>query len=204
LIEWSQKPDQELRFVEMILSQDAKNYHAWQHRQWVISTFDLWEGELAFCDDLLEAGIRNNSAWNQRFFVISRTSGWGPEVAVREVEYSLKKIDRVKGNESAWNYLRGVLSHCTDASKATELRSSVLEKCESLRTQEGGNNKEVLGFITELVLLKLEDAPESERKVFVEKVSSLCGELEENVDTVRRKYWKYIRDKTVAKYSGDS
>lgn len=35
-MEWLRDPSEELQFVAEILSQDAKNYHAWQHRQWVI------------------------------------------------------------------------------------------------------------------------------------------------------------------------
>ena len=71
---------------------------------------------------------RNNSAWNQRFFVNSRTGGWGREVVEKEVpallliyenmmeiqiyqvKFSLEKIQLVKRNESAWNYLR--VSNC--------------------------------------------------------------------------------------------
>lgn len=36
MVEWLHDPSEELQFVAEILSQDAKNYHAWQHRQWVI------------------------------------------------------------------------------------------------------------------------------------------------------------------------
>ena len=36
LVEWLKDPSQELEFIADILNQDAKNYHAWQHRQWVI------------------------------------------------------------------------------------------------------------------------------------------------------------------------
>lgn len=36
LVEWLRDPSQELEFIADILTQDAKNYHAWQHRQWVI------------------------------------------------------------------------------------------------------------------------------------------------------------------------
>jgi len=203
LIEWSQKPDQELRFVQMILSQDSKNYHAWQHRQWVNKTFGLWEGELEFTDELLEEGIRNNSAWNQRHFVITQTSGWTPEVCTREVDYSLKKIDLVKGNESAWNYLRGVLTDCMSSDTATSLREKVFHKCKELKELEGGDNKEVLGFIVELLKLKLEDAGDNDKGELIEELCALCKDLEERVDTVRRKYWKFIRDKTIAKYGGD-
>lgn len=35
-MEWLNDPAEELEFIADILSQDAKNYHAWQHRQWVI------------------------------------------------------------------------------------------------------------------------------------------------------------------------
>lgn len=39
LVEWLKDPSQELEFIADILSQDAKNYHAWQHRQWVIQVW---------------------------------------------------------------------------------------------------------------------------------------------------------------------
>ena len=40
----------------MMLKDDAKNYHAWAYRQWVLETFggDLWAGELACTDKLLQ------------------------------------------------------------------------------------------------------------------------------------------------------
>lgn len=56
---------------------------------------------------LLNNDVRNNSAWNQRYFVISNTTKFEQEVIDREVNYTLDKIEQVKGNESAWNYLRG-------------------------------------------------------------------------------------------------
>jgi protein farnesyltransferase/geranylgeranyltransferase type-1 subunit alpha len=60
----------ELSFINEILSDDAKNYHAWTYRQWVIRTFNLWENELEFVNKLLDKDVRNNSAWNQRYFTI--------------------------------------------------------------------------------------------------------------------------------------
>jgi hypothetical protein len=35
----SKDNSKEMRLTEIALSQDAKNYHAWQHRQWIIQTF---------------------------------------------------------------------------------------------------------------------------------------------------------------------
>lgn len=37
LVEWCGDYSQELALTARVLSEDAKNYHAWQHRQWVIS-----------------------------------------------------------------------------------------------------------------------------------------------------------------------
>jgi protein farnesyltransferase/geranylgeranyltransferase type-1 subunit alpha len=48
----------------MMFDDDAKNYHAWGYRQWVITEYGLWEGELEFIDSLLSDDPRNNSAWN--------------------------------------------------------------------------------------------------------------------------------------------
>ena len=36
----------EIDFTNIILAKDEKNYHAWQHRQWAIKNFGLFEGEL--------------------------------------------------------------------------------------------------------------------------------------------------------------
>lgn len=32
-------PSSELEFTADILDMDTKNYHAWQYRQWVLTTF---------------------------------------------------------------------------------------------------------------------------------------------------------------------
>ena len=45
-------------FIEDILEKDQKNYHAWQHRQWVLQTFNLWKGEIEYVDRLLQEDIR--------------------------------------------------------------------------------------------------------------------------------------------------
>ena len=45
-------------FIAEILEKDEKNYHAWQHRQWVVKEFGLWQNELEYVDTLLGADIR--------------------------------------------------------------------------------------------------------------------------------------------------
>lgn len=107
LVEWLGDPSHELRLTEIVLAQDAKNYHAWQHRQWVLDTFKLFDQEMVFVERLLEEDLRNNSAWNQRYFVVSKTTGFTEEVINRELKFATDSLKKVCGNESAWNYLRG-------------------------------------------------------------------------------------------------
>nr|CAG4650272.1 EOG090X08PK [Sida crystallina] len=107
LVEWLADPSKELRLTEIILAQDAKNYHAWQHRQWVLETFRLFDKEIEFVERLLSEDIRNNSAWNQRYYVIKQTTGFTEDVITREVQFAVDSLQKVCGNESAWNYLRG-------------------------------------------------------------------------------------------------
>jgi len=84
---------QELAFVRTVLSDsgDAKNYHAWGHRQWVLRTFGGWEAELAYVEELLQQDLRNNSAWNQRFYVLQSSQDLKQLDVVRgEVAYALR------------------------------------------------------------------------------------------------------------------
>ncbi|XP_037396197.1 protein farnesyltransferase/geranylgeranyltransferase type-1 subunit alpha isoform X2 [Pygocentrus nattereri] len=143
VVEWLNDPSEELQFIAEILSQDAKNYHAWQHRQWVIQTFNLWDGELEYVEELLEEDVRNNSAWNQRHFVITHTSTYSsPEVLEREVQYSIKQIKKAPHNESAWNYLKGILQPGGLSSYP-----GLLEQVEEL--QESFSSPYLLGFMVD-------------------------------------------------------
>lgn len=56
----------------------------------------------------MEEDIRNNSAWNQRFFIISSTHDKiEGDVLDRELDFAMRAIEKVPGNESSWNYLTG-------------------------------------------------------------------------------------------------
>ena len=86
IVGWLGDPSKELEFTAEILRKDAKNYHAWQHRQSVIRGFNLWNGELTFVTRLLEEDIRNNSAWNQRYYTIMNTTGLTDDVVDSELK----------------------------------------------------------------------------------------------------------------------
>jgi protein farnesyltransferase/geranylgeranyltransferase type-1 subunit alpha len=88
LLQLTHESSHELRFITAVLKEDAKNYHTWSHRQWVLAFFnddDLWAGELDFVDLMLAKDVRNNSAWHHRFFVVFQSG-------VREGEEDKQRI----------------------------------------------------------------------------------------------------------------
>ena len=43
--------DSELDYIEKVLEEDSKNYHAWSYRQWILMSVDeesVWEKEMDF------------------------------------------------------------------------------------------------------------------------------------------------------------
>ncbi|PSN38562.1 hypothetical protein C0J52_14822 [Blattella germanica] len=181
IVEWLQDPSYELSLTESILSQDAKNYHAWQHRQWVIRTFKLYDNELEYVDQLLEEDIRNNSAWNQRYFVINNTTGFTPEIVARELDFTLNKIRTVTTNESAWNYLRGRV-------------------CEEL-CASGNCSPFLLAFLIDMCEEKIEKG-EGDKASNLQHAVQLCDVLANEYDIIRREYWNYIARSLTQRVNG--
>jgi len=200
LVEWLNEPGTELRFTEVILAGDQKNYHAWQHRQWVIQTFSLFDGELEFVERLLLDDIRNNSAWNQRFFVVTRDQGWTNDNVEREVRFAIQKINIVKRNESAWNYLRGVLEHSSDPAVTLSQRALVESECRSLM-DSGCDSPYLIGFLVELLQFNLEKEENPDKvQEMVKEAVELCVRLAQDIDSIRARYWAFISDTIVNKY----
>jgi protein farnesyltransferase/geranylgeranyltransferase type-1 subunit alpha len=104
-------------FTAAVLEDDAKNYHAWAHRVWMIDFFKMHAHELAFTAAHIELDDRNNSAWNARFTALHRLHGaestpagvaWPDEVVASEMRLVRSCIERDAANESAWAYAKAV------------------------------------------------------------------------------------------------
>lgn len=192
VVEWLNDSSEELEFIAEILSQDAKNYHAWQHRQWVIQEFKLWDKELEFVEDLLEEDVRNNSAWNQRHFVISHTTGFSdPVVVEKEIQYCLNQIQKAPHNESAWNYLKGMLQD-RGLSSYPDLLKRILE------LKETHCSSYLLAFLFDCYEDTLESSnlkenmEEEEQKKTLQKALEICEFLAHEKDTIRKEYWLFL------------
>ena len=193
----------------MILSQDAKNYHAWQHRQWAIRKFNTYAGELAYVEILLEEDIRNNSAWNQRFFIVTNfpthdngQSNAGDEklntassqtlsgtILEREWKYTLDAIKKVTRNESAWNYLRGLLDHC-DKNEAEAFRLKVYASCMEIR--ESGNTSPYL--LSTIMDLDRQEGLKKSDRMKMQHAIEICTSLANEHDLIRKEYWNYMAE----------
>eukprot|EP00164_Ancoracysta_twista_P004221 GFYU01005681.1.p1 GENE.GFYU01005681.1~~GFYU01005681.1.p1 ORF type:complete len:302 (-),score=67.20 GFYU01005681.1:27-932(-) len=183
IIERLQTPGSELDLCETLLvTDDSKNYHIWSHRQWIVGHFNLWAGELDFVDKMLEHDVRNNSAWNHRFLVIKNTNGLTHDGIQKELEYAFSKIDKAPNNESAWNYMRGLLR----GQKVSDF-SVVREKC----MQVYENNPEC----SHVVAMLIDVYSQVEEK---DKAAELCDVMATSLDPIRSKYWEYYRQQVAA------
>lgn len=145
---------------------------------------------MEFVDNLILEDVRNNSAWNQRYFVMNNHLGWSDMNVQKEVSYTLEKIKFVKNNESAWNYLRGVLFH---DKKGISGNTIVTYFCEDLYTNKC-RSPYLLAFLIDICDEAIKKG-ETNSQYNVERALDLCQSLATKYDKIRSKYWNFIADK---------
>lgn len=104
LVEKTKNFKREIEFTKIVLDGDAKNYHAWSHRQHALlgASIDFTESELNFVENLLDDDVRNNSAWNQRWFVARNSESFD---ASNEAKFAIDASKKAPKNESPASYL---------------------------------------------------------------------------------------------------
>uniref|UniRef100_A0A5S6QMI2 Protein farnesyltransferase/geranylgeranyltransferase type-1 subunit alpha n=1 Tax=Trichuris muris TaxID=70415 RepID=A0A5S6QMI2_TRIMR len=186
LIETLKDPTDELDFNCSILHEDNKNYHAWQYRCWLVSEFNLWDDELDYSERMICNDVRNNSAWNYRYFVINSTTGFTEAVLDKEMQSCFRWIKLVPNNESAWNYLSGIMVFVTAGG-----RNVVAEFCKSM--QEGPEPIDMpcnaLLFLYDYWAEKFEDEKEMSDK---ESAVEVCNKLK-TIDPMRNNYYTFMK-----------
>ena len=204
----------ELDYVDRVLCDDSKNYHAWSHRQWILRTINnpqLWADEIKYAHAMILKDPRNNSAWNQRYFALHRgeVGAFGDcsmvlsfDEADEEINYAIECAKLDPYNESPWRYLMGVVTEqWRHANKRGD--SGELAKVTELVKESITRTKETQKILNEMpvddkptgpcanLLSALADLLElflTDRQSLKE-ANEILTELI-TADPVRRKYWK--------------
>lgn len=183
--------DAELDYLGSVLAVDAKNYHAWSNRQWLVAKINkdsVWDNELKYGESLILDDIRNNSAWNHRWFVMHRggkkDSPLDLETAKKEVDYAIHVIHRDVYNESSWQYYIGILkeqqTHRTNNPNTATVPSLLLK-----RAQEQISELSSFSHHRQSALLNIHEWIGD-----YETAIAAAQELQ-TLDPIRQKYWKH-------------
>lgn len=203
-------PETELAFLARMLEQDAKNYHVWSYRHWLVRRFSLWDGELAYVDTLLQNDVRNNSAWNHRWFVVfcratdpavhgiqhlnnnnpSPTDikiKLAPTILEREIEYAKHAIRAAPQNMSPWNYLRAVLRN---QGRGLAALKHFAEDFADVEREDQVRSSHALDFLADLYAAAADD-DDDDKEQGRERAAAALQLLARRFDPIRRNYWNY-------------
>ncbi|KAL2151872.1 hypothetical protein VTH82DRAFT_5056 [Thermothelomyces myriococcoides] len=193
----------ERSFLQRILAEDTKNYHVWSYRSYLVNKLGLFNDgdELASVEAMLDDDVRNNSAWSHRFFLVFSNPDYAtpgcaatahdpavPQAVIdRELEYAQAKVRLAPQNQSAWNYLRGVLVKGGRKLASVEQFASEFVKGLGEGGEEG--NEEVVLSTHALDLLAEIYAEKGDK----EKADLSLRRLGQKWDRIRVGYWEWRR-----------
>ena len=172
----------EADFIARMFEKDAKNYHVWSYRQWLVRRFDLWDkGEIEEVELLLEHDIRNNSAWNHRWFVVFGREGFtvANDTIQRELDYAKYAVRLAPQNQSPWNYLKGVTRRAGNPISSLQDFASEFASIEAPNDVRSSHALDLLADIYSKEVSKKEDA------------ATALDLLAKHYDPIRANYWNY-------------
>lgn len=207
-------PPSEIPFLSLMFSLDAKNYHVWSYRHWLVRNFSLWDSELPIINALLAQDVYNNSAWNHRWFVLfcrradpglhsikSSPGVFNPEdkhLVEEEIIYVKEKIYVAPQNQSPWSYLRAILRHTsTPLSDLVSFAEGFVTRELLLLIYSNNNNNNNNSDSTENQIKSshaldfLADAYAEQGEN--EKAGRVLELLGTKADPIRRNYWEFKR-----------
>lgn len=122
-LEAQKSPDwhRELMLVEKMLSMDARNYHGWHYRRYVVAKLESSEqksfvdSELEYTAAKINANFSNFSAWHNRSRLIplhleGKTEKERRDFLDSEIDYITQAAYTDPDDQSAWIYLRWLIS----------------------------------------------------------------------------------------------
>lgn len=188
-------PPNEIPFLASIFAIDAKNYHVWSYRHWLVRHFSLWDTELPYVDSLLQADICNNSAWNHRWFIIfarhtnpekhsikknDADSEVPYEVIEGEIQYTKAAITKAPQNQSPWLYLRGILRKQGNGLVGMK---AFAEQFADLENEDEVRSSHALDLLADVYAEEQENG----------KSAKALELLARRYDPIRKNYWDYRR-----------
>lgn len=181
----------EIAYIDSVLTNDSKNYHAWSNRLWLLRkgcscieycpavVDNIGQLELEATAQYLEDDVRNNSAWNHRWSAhhVKQPQQQLPmEAANTELSYVVQQIERDPHNESSWRYLVALVKEQNDGAFIEQALGLI------------GSNTTTSSFAQAATVDLLES--QTEHPEGLRKAVKLCEDLSRETDAIRRSYWE--------------
>ncbi|KAJ1820415.1 Rab geranylgeranyltransferase [Coemansia sp. RSA 2675] len=163
----------ELALVARLLELDARNFHGWDYRRFVVSHMDDMDvAEFAFTTEQINRDCANHSAWHNRSKLLPGVlakSGNMAEMLVTEQSLVLNAIYTDPDDQNAWLYHEWLVSiQTSDEDRLRMLRGKVAAIRELLELEDGddtSSKRPLIELVDALAAIdKLEAVAEEERR----------------------------------------
>ncbi|KDQ60631.1 hypothetical protein JAAARDRAFT_172668 [Jaapia argillacea MUCL 33604] len=195
---WRQKNwEREMYVVERMLDADARNFHAWNYRRYILSLFPTPPPptqELKYTTHKIESNFSNFSAWHQRSKILPliwEKEGKEREEEMRELEFDLVRnaLYTDPNDQSAWLYHRWLIGPHPDPILLTREITSIQELL-----SEQPDSKWCMESLVHYTLLLISLTPETEREEMKSECRRLLAELA-GVDPCRKNRYQEISER---------